>query len=486
MKKLDKLLLKSYIGPLVLTFFIALFVLDMMFLWKYVDDMIGKGIETFVLLKLLFYASATSVPMAFPLAILVASIMTFGNYGEHFELTAVKSSGISLFRFMRPLIVFSIMMAGVAFYFSNNVLPVANLEFRSLLYDIRQQKPALDFQPGIFNNDIEGFSVKMDSKSEDEQSIYDVIVYDHTENVGNNHVIIADSARLSHNDDGSELILMLYNGKQYKEEANLFDKNVPEEHFRTNFDTWEKHFDLSSFQLSRTDKDNFSGMHQMLNIKQLYIEMDTVLQQAEREKQIMKDNLTNYFISEKEKKDTLDLFVLPVIDSVNFYTQFDADIDLAKYSAIGNGMVKARNVKNIAEGKMEILSYKHEDLVQYKIHIHQKFSLSAACIVLFFIGAPLGAIIKKGGFGWPMLGAVLFFVVYIVTSIIGEKTTEQLVLAPWQGVWLSTLILSPIGIFLTYKAKNDSQIFSVDFYKRILTTFSPSEFKQLAKDEDKK
>lgn len=468
MKKLDWLLLKSYFGPLVLTFFIALFVLDMMFLWKYVDDMIGKGIETLVLMELMFYASATSVPMAFPLAVLVASIMTFGNFGEHFELTAIKSSGISLFRFMRPLILFSVFLSGVAFYFSNNILPVANLKFSALLYDVRQQKPALNFKSGIFNTDIDNFSIRIGSKSEDQKSIYDVLIYDLSEGKGNTHVIVADSGNLSHSEDGSELIFVLYNGVQYKDEAELNETENAAKHYTNRFETWEKKFDLSGFKMGRTDQSFFNRMHKMLNIFQLKEGLDSVKVQYADEILVMHRNLENYFISIKSANDTMPVYEVDADESLNFYTHMESKKPQDKIKINSVGMTKAKNVKNIIDGKREMAKAKIKDMVQYKLYMHQKFTLSVACIVLFFIGAPLGSIIKKGGFGFPMLWAVIFFVIYLVTSIVGEKTAEQMVIEPWQGMWLSTILLVPVGLFLTVKAKNDSPLFTFDFYKNLL------------------
>lgn len=471
MKKLDWLLLKSYIGPLVLTFFISLFVLDMMFLWKYVDDMIGKGIESFVLMELMFYASATSVPMAFPLAVLVASIMTFGNFGEHFELTAIKSSGVSLFRFMRPLILFSVFLSGAAFYFSNNILPVANLKFSTLLYDIRKQKPALNFKEGIFNKDIDNFSIRIGRKSEDQKTIYDVLIYDFTSGKGNDHVIVADSAKIFHSDDGSELVFELYNGIQYKDETIISDIENPANHYKSTFETWEKRFDLSGFEMNRSDQEFFTKRHKMLNIRQLSNGLDTAKMEFDDEIDLLHANLSNYFVSKREKYDTSGIFKVEPFKLINFYEHFECLSKNDQNNLINIGITKARNVKNILDSKKEILKYKNQDIVKYKVHMHQKFTLSVACIVLFFIGAPLGSIIKKGGFGWPMLLAVIFFVVYLVTSVTGEKMAEKLVLTPFVGLWLSTFLLLPFGFFLTIKAKNDSPLFNFEFYKSLLKIF---------------
>lgn len=472
MKKLDKLLYKSYIGPLLMTFFITLFVFDMQFLWKYIDDLIGKGLETNILFELLFYASATMVPMALPLAVLLASIMTFGSFGEHFELTSIKSSGISLFRFMRPLIFFSIGLAGIAFYFSNNILPVANLKFRTLLFEIRHQKPALDFTPGFFNESLDGFSIRIEDKSEDEKTIYGVMIYDHTVGADNKHVIIADSAKFENRHDGAELVIILYDGYDYKEDAPLVENPKNEDtHYKTKFKIWEKHFDLSDFSLKERDGDFFSKMHSMLNLKQLVNELDSLDIRIKKEKELMRVNLANYYINVKEKLDTSEMFLLPIIDSINFVATYDTLSKKSKAEVLVIASNTARNVKNLVKNKKDLLLNKAKDQDRYWIEIHRKFSFSLACIVLFFIGAPLGAIVKKGGLGWPMVMAVLFFVLYHLLTIVGEKTALSGKIEIWQGMWLSTIVLLPIGIFLIIKAKNDSQLFNGEkftmFFKKI-------------------
>ncbi len=464
-KKLDIFLLKSYLGPFILTFCIALFVLDMMFLWKYVDDLIGKGVEPFILAELMFFASAVQIPMAFPLAVLVASIMTFGNLGEQFELTSVKAAGVSLFRFMRPLIVFSFILAIAAFYFSNNILPYANYKFTNLLSDIAKQKPALNFEEKIFNNDIDKFSIRINRKAENNKKVYEILIYDHTENKGNNHVITADSAIFGYLNNGSIMTITLFNGKQYKEDKEIRDKSINSKFMITSFRKWEKHFDLSDFKLDREDDMNFARVHRMLNLKQLQLGVDSVNVDIKKEYDVLFNKLSQYFP-----------LTLVDIDTLNYslYKPFDADEAFSKLNkkdrikTVQYAKTRLKNQQSLVHARKEILKFKNRDKVQYYVYMHQKFTLSVACIVLFFIGAPLGSIVKKGGFGWPMLMAILFFVVYIVSSIIGEKTAEQLVVTPWQGMWLSTALLLPVGIFLTYKAMNDSPIFTGEFYRKIL------------------
>lgn len=486
MKKLDLLLLKSYVGPLILTFCITLFVFDMQFLWKYIDDLIGKGLDNSILFELMFYASATMAPMALPLAVLLASIMTFGSFGEHFELTAIKSAGVSLFRFMRPLIIFSFFLAAFAFYFSNNILPVANLKFRTLLFDIRHQKPALDFAPGFFNNSLDGFSIRIGSKSADDKTIYDVLIYDHTVGSDNKHIIIADSAKFLNQKNGAELVIVLYNGYDYKEDAPLMANAKNEDaHYKTKFKIWEKHFDLSDFQLERGDDDFFSKMHGMLNLKQLFGDLDTLEMKIEEDKAGLRNNIANYYINEKEKLDTSDLFSLDVIKNKSYILDYDSLDKKQKATVLKSATNSSRNVKNILLSKKSLLKSKDKDKDKYWVEIHRKFTLSVACIVLFFIGAPLGSIVKKGGLGWPMVMAVLFFVLYHLFTITGEKTALGGKIEIWQGMWLSTMVLLPIGIFLTIKAKNDSSLTSTNRINKFIKSLKKNdEFDDGLKNKD--
>lgn len=470
MKKLDKLVVKSFIGPFVLTFWIAQFVLVMQFLWKYVDDLVGKGLSTGVLLELLMYASARLVPLALPLAVLLASIMTYGALGEHYELTAVKSAGVSLLRFMRPLIITVVGISIFAFVFSNNLLPMANLKFGALLYDIRHQKPTVALKPGIFYNGISGFFIKIGSKDDETNTLYNLTVYDHTSGKGNDHVITAEKGAMTQDEDAMALTLKLEKGKQYRE----IDPKNPEqksnyEMVSTTFGSWEKRFDLSQFKLQRSDEEFFKDLKQMLDLKQLQAGIDTIL--------IDEANITNGLVVSLAQYTNLQKFGLDtskkelaapkfafaqVTDLVKSYEQ------AKRIEIMDRALNKARNIKNFSNVTAKQLEYKEKEHTSYTIEIFRKFTLSVACIVLFFIGAPLGSIIRKGGLGWPLFYSVIFFILYHVTSIIGEKFTENDVLTPFAGMWLSTFILLPIGLFLTLKAANDSKMFSLDYYIKSL------------------
>ena len=474
MKVLDRLLITRFAGPLVVTFFITLFVLVMQFLWKYVDDLVGKGLGYDVLAEFLFYSSATLVPLALPLAILLASIMTFGNLGEHFELTAIKSSGISLFRFMRMLIVFVVLLSALAFYFSNNILPLANLKLTTLLHGIKQQKPALSFDEGIFNDEIEGFSMRVGRKGGDGQHVYDITIYDHSEGLGNNHVIRADSGRMFHDSTGRVLTIRLFDGQRYKEVEPYPRENSPQPHTRTAFAQMEKKFDLSGFSFQESDEEMFSDLQRMLNLPDLIDQADTMRSEIERYHRTGTHTLGSQLPVLLPPGDTV---VRPFLDSVAPRDlQADIDslnrVDLLQAHTIAR--IKARNVLNTASNTFKVVAHKRSRLVRTMVEIHRKFTLSVACLVLFFIGAPLGAIIRKGGFGWPLVLATIFFVAYHVSSIIGEKMAEEMTVEPHVGMWLSTMILFPIGVFLTIKAGNDAPLLNGERYRRLFDRLRPS------------
>ncbi|MCX6200195.1 MAG: LptF/LptG family permease [Bacteroidetes bacterium] len=475
-KKLDWLVFKSFVGPFVLTFFIAQFVLVMQFLWKYVDDLVGKGLNTWVLMELMMYASARLVPLALPLAVLLASIMTYGSLGEHYELTAVKSTGVSLLRFMRALIITVVGISLFAFYFSNYVMPATNLKFGALLYDIRHQKPTMALKAGIFYNGLDGFFIRVDAKDDETNTLYNVTVYDHTSGKGNDHVITAEKGSMTQDDAAMALTLKLENGKQYKE---IDPKDPGKNNYSmvyTSFTTWEKRFDLSQFKLSRTDENYFKDLKQMLDLKQLYGEIDTLKRDEVGIIKGLKDYNRTYYSVKKFGLDTIhawsNMAKAKFVNTNDLLTEFDKT---KKIQVMEIAMNRSRNIKNYIEVTTKQLEYKERELVMHYTEVYRKFTLSIACLVLFFIGAPLGSIIRKGGLGWPLFYCVLFFIIYHVSSIIGEKLAEGNSLTVFSGMWLSTFILTPVGLFLTLKANSDSKIYSPDFYVNVFRkVFKPS------------
>ncbi len=470
MKKIDRLVIQTYLGPFILTFFITLFIFVMQFLWKYIDDLVGKGLEIKIVLELLFYASASMVPMALPLAVLLSSIMTFGTLGEHNELVSMKASGISLLRIMRSLIVGVGLISLGAFLFSNYALPYSNLKFSALLYDITHQKPALNIKERIFYKGFEGFSIRVNKKESDNRTIHDIMVYDHTSGRGNDNLLIAKKGEMYSSPDQRFLILKLFNGSQYQDLAPQKSKDKKKNkknsnHFETvriNFHEWEKVFDMSGFDMSRTDESLFQNHYQMMSISQLNSCIDTLENELDGgfdilEKQVEKDF---FFISDTLKS-------IPISDSSVLASKDIFGLTKTPNVTLTKSLRTARNLKNVASVLKNNYQNKRTQLTKTHIEWHRKFTLSVACIILFFIGGPLGAIIRKGGLGLPLVVAVLFFICFHVLSIMGEKFAKEQVIESFQGMWLPSSILLPIGIILTYRVMYDSVIFSLDWYKRI-------------------
>ncbi len=464
----------------------------MQFLWKYIDEFVGKGLEWYILAELLFYASANLVPLALPLAILLASIMTFGNLGEHYELVALKSSGLSLLRIMFPLIVLIVITSGSAFYFSNNIWPLANLKFASLLYDIRQKKPAIDIAPGVYYKDIDGFVIRTSSKSKDGKDLNDITIYNHTDGTGNRQVTRAERGQMSMSEDEQYLIVTLFNGRSYEERPG---KTHP--HFRTEFQKEIIRFDLSQFQLDRTDEDLFKNNYQMLTMTQLEKAIDSLnLKYGDRitdygrlietkvsymRDSINPDSAMSVSLGGDDRNSASSndtLFKSAQEDYLDYFSTED------QTNIVQAAINLARANRTYTNSMTTELKSRRRSINRHKIEWHRKLTLSIACIVLFFIGAPLGAIIRKGGLGMPVVVSVLFFLVFHVSSITGEKLIKENEVFAYQGMWLATAILTPIGLFLTYKAATDSVIMDAttytDFFKKIGRFFSSLVLKKAA------
>jgi len=461
MKKLYWFILKSYLGPLVMTFFIALFILLMQFLWKYIDDLVGKGLEWYIIAKLMFFASSTFVPYALPLAILLSSLMMFGNLGEHYELVAMKSAGISLNRIMKPLVIVSILISLLGFYFSNVVLPTANLKFLSLLFDVREKKLAFNIKEGVFYSGIDGFVIRVGKKDPDGNTIRDVMVYDHTKHQGNISLTVAKWGKMELTPDKRFLIFRLYNGMNYEERTDLRGSAITHPFQHTRFNEQYQQFDLSTFQLTRTDEKLFKNNYEMMNTSQLKKSIDSI------HKQTLKDQIDfgkmfihNYFYL--SSRDTLkkharkELVQKPVTDLLAGFSPADRNriLESAKNSAFG--------VNENLKASSENFYGKEKNLHRYEVALHKKFTFSIACFLLFFIGAPLGAIIRKGGLGLPAVISTIFFILFWILSITGEKYAVEGVLPAYQGMWIAPLVLLPIGVFLTYKATIDASLLDVD------------------------
>jgi lipopolysaccharide export system permease protein len=434
----------------------------MQFLWKYVDELVGKGLELHILLELLFYASSTFVPLALPLAILLSSLMTFGNFGEHYELVAMKSTGIALRRIMMPLIILSIFISGFAFFFSNNVLPIANLKFHALLYDVRQKKLTFNIQEGVFYNGIEGFTIYVREKEPDKNLLRDVMIYNHSDRMGNMRLTTAKYGTMALSADQSMLVFNLYDGHNYEEITDRQNYQITRPFQRISFSEQTRTFSGLDFGMNRTDETLFRNNYQMMNLDQLTHATDSLKNDLETRKENL-NNIVNERFSHLHQVESL------INKENNKNVSFSLnEVDTASMiKATDIALRSSRQIKNQIEYNRKDIEGRKKRIIRHELEWHRKFTLSIACLILFFIGAPLGAIIRKGGLGMPVVFSIIFFVIFHVISISGEKYSRAGVMDPAIAMWLASLVLLPLGIFLTYKATTDSPLLDADVWKRI-------------------
>ncbi|HEY3403784.1 MAG TPA: LptF/LptG family permease [Ohtaekwangia sp.] len=580
MKKIDKLVLDAFIGPFIITFLVVVFILLNINMLRYFDDIIGKGLEYLVIGKLFFYFAIFTIPTALPLSVLLSSLISFGNLGEHFELTAIKSAGVSLVRTMQPLFFFVVLLTGLAFYANNNLVPHAALEAYSLLYDIKQKKPAMDLREGAFYSGLNDISIKVNKKLPDGITLQDVIIYDHRKNDGNKEVTIADSGRMYTILNERYLKFELYDGYHYTEgagderELTGQKRKNSETLSRSKFSKTQVVFDMSTFDLGSTDKKWFQGNRIMRNISQLQADMDSI------EKEVLSQRLNHYqykpaYFNYYYEKDSL---ILP--QDVYAYKQYhdsamnapeyvqmaqaaaaaseatitrdsvkkdqtkpgskrkesitkkptakskekQTDLNkrkkpkssdsritrkrklppkneiistapstaekLPKKKVLTDSMVTAkidslfnlnpdreslsqaansvRQVKSQLENSNMNIENQGKELIIYTIQWHKIFASSFACIAMFLIGAPLGAIIKRGGLGVPFLVSILFFIIYYILTMQGEKLAKQDAVSEITGVWMADVILLAAGLIFLRQARVDARLFEADFYRVVI------------------
>jgi lipopolysaccharide export system permease protein len=464
MKKLDKLILKSFLGPFVLTFAVVEFILLTQYMLKYLDDLVGKDLGIQVIAQLLGYFSFNMAPVALPLAVLLSSLMTFGNLGEHHELTAIKTSGISLLRILRPLFFVAILLSIGAFFFNEKIVPKANLKAYSLLWDIRQKKPSLDIREKIFYNGIPGYSIKVDKKFDDGSTLKGVMIYDHSNANGNTNVILADSGRMYTKFNEQYLALDLFNGQLFAEGAQQGSlsatNNSGAGFFRQKFNSQKLYFNLASFNLDRTREELFKGSKMMLSIKELKFVTDSLRTQLNKDKKTSGVQISPYYSF--LPVDSVRRNAKPKVTKVTRRKLEPLSRDI--YSAAAN---KARNVRSFTTAAAEKRKIAYREANNYEIEIYKKYTQSAACLIMFLIGAPLGAIIKKGGLGMPVIISILFFIIYYVLTILGEKWGREGLVVVGAGMWAANCILLPIGMFFLYQARNDSNLLEIDFWRKL-------------------
>lgn len=461
MRRLHRMTIRAFLGPLLITFVIVLFILVMQFLWKYVDDLMGKGLEWYVLLELMTYATASFVPLALPLAILLSSIMTLGGLGENSELVPMRSAGLGVLHIMFPLMVTAFFLAAGSFYFSNNLLPVANLKFHSLLWDVTRKKPALNLKPGIFYNGIDGFSIRAMQKDDEGGTLHDVLIYDHRAAFqGNRTVVRAKSGAMHRSTDGRYLVLTLKDGHFYKEDPPSGTRGTYPM-MRGTFAEDEIRLDLSGLGLDRTDRDLFKDHYKMLTLGQLAFAKDSLVKQLNERTGEQQRHLANSLLITRGQK--VPSASMPGGTTHTFEKNLPPE-QRRNYYDVAMNMV--RNNINFIDRSAEEQHGRMEQISRFQVEWHRKPMLALACLLFFFIGAPLGAIIRKGGMGLPVVFAIMFFLVFHIISFSTEKLVISGKLAPWPGMWISSMVLLPIGILLTWKASTDSPLFDADAYYR--------------------
>ncbi|NNE29422.1 MAG: YjgP/YjgQ family permease [Saprospiraceae bacterium] len=562
-KKIDKLLINSFFPPFVVTFFIALFVFIMSFLWSYIDKIIGKGADLFMLTELIFYLSASLVPTCLPIAIMISSVMVLGNLAERYELTSMKSAGVPLLRVMAPLMLITGGIAVFSYLCSDKLIPVANLQFKTRLYDIKRNKPTLNLEEGVFNYDFKNFVMFIGKKENDNRSIHDVVIYDHnTYNKNTYPRIFAKEGEMFTTPDEKYFVMRLRNGTQYQEVIQNRDAKNSYPFMRVEFDEWTKVFDLGQFDINESDQRVYKSHHAMLSRRQLSKALDSleiIVYNKEASianlsvksfpsineklrvqyKDLPKDKILEENLKAKYNKQEVDKDPPPKpvaknksrsqvekveekllekrgtkpptghyqnIKQVNQdpkkslekieerknsqaknakpYAQTNLDslseanslIQLFDKNDQGLLISKAKNTsKNVnsqLEASLRSLHRLKENRVKHIFELHTKFTLAVACVVFLFIGAPMGAIIRKGGFGFPILVAIVFFVLYIVLNMLFKKIAESLVVDPVLAAWMPILVIFPIGIFLTFRAMRDKKVVDFDLLiQKVISIF---------------
>ena len=474
-------MLQTFLPLFIMTFGICLFIVLMQFLWRYIDDMVGKGLGIPVLGEMFFYAALFLLPMALPLAILLASLMTFGNLGERLELLAMKSAGVSLIHIMRPLIITIGIISIGAFFFQNNAMPVVQVKLYSLLYSMRQKSPELDIPEGVFYGEITGYNVYVKEKNNQTGLLKDVMIYDYSKGFNNARVILADSGRLKTSADKLFLVLSLFNNRKTA---------VP--YRRETFSTKDILIDFDA-NFTRTDESFMQNQYMGKQLKDLQTSIDSMTVRLDSIKAINSKNVYDMSYKKTFSKPKRELSQQAETGTGNTATANDADsltkisnepVKIINFDSLYKAEAPSGQAALLVRAKSNIESVKADYYFKaatlgdeaYKVrrHLtewHKKFTLSFACMVFFFIGAPLGAIIRKGGLGMPVVISVILFIFYYIIDNIGFKMARDGIWEAWEGMWLSSAILAPLGIFLTYKAVNDSVILNADTYLNAIKNF---------------
>ena len=470
-KKIDIYLLRNFLGLFLATFFIAIFILLMQFMWIHVNDLVGKGIGVSVLSEFFLYATASVIPLALPLAILLSSLIAFGNLAEKVELTAMKAAGISLFRILRPLAIAVAFLSVGAFFFSNNVLPKSQMKLWALIFSLRQKSPELEIPVGEFYDEISGFHIYVRDKTSN-GDLLNLMIYDYSDGFENAKVMVADTGRLSTSSDKRFLMLDMINGEAFEnlnkkqQKATGSTKNIP--YRRETFSHKRIIIDFAT-DFNRYDESILEDQHVSKNVAQLVHSIDSVqgVSRNRSNEQSTKLVQERYFGRENANGPV----ILPTtltpeerkiynLDSLWART----DINMQR-RVLSMAQEKARTYRDQVEYNAILLEDADRYIRKHEIELYRKFTLAFACLVFFFIGAPLGAIIRKGGLGAPVVISVILFIIYYIIDNTGYKMAREALWPCWAGMWLSSFVLLPVGIFLTYKAATDSPLFNPEAWK---------------------
>ena len=478
-KKLDLFIIKTFATNLMGTFFICLFIFIMQLLWRWIDDFVDKGLDFYILAQFFVLSSITLVSQALPFAILLASLMTFGNFGEKLELLAMKAAGIPLLRIMAPLIVFCTMLGCVSFYFQNVVSPYAQMKLYTLMYSIKQTSPESEIPEGTFYDRLEGYNIYVDKKNPETGVLYDVVIYDTSGGFENTNILLADSATIANTADEGHMILTMHSGEQFSnlQEQKIQKRNVPyrRETFRRKDVIIEIDggFEMKDVSIMKANADS-------KNMKELEVAIDTITYHNDSIAQHYWKNLkrTTYDASTKFNSNDSAMMQKNNIRIIKFDSIYSTATKQSKLVWKKAQLNKVKQMKVDYEIKYNILHAREKDLNKHKISWWKKFTLSIGCLIFFFIGAPLGAIIRKGGLGTPVIVSMFFFVIYWVVDISGKKLANDGAITPFLGAFISTFVLFPMGVFLTWKSTKDSALFNADsyiaFFKKL---FSPDKWK---------
>lgn len=485
-KKIDIYLLKNFLGLFLATFFICIFVLLMQFVWMHVKDLVGKGVEVSVLGEFFIYAVANVIPLALPLAILLASLISFGNLGEKFELTAMKAAGISLFRIMRPLVVGVAMIAVGAFFFSNYVLPKSQMKLWALIFSLRQKSPELDIPEGEFYDGVRGYNIYVRHKDTKTGLLCDLMIYDYSAGFQNATVMVADSGRLAFSADKKYLILRLYSGEsfenlsQQQQRVTGTQQNIP--YRRETFAEKQLLIDFDA-EFNRYDESVLEDQHVSKNVAQLIQSIDSVQVLAHEKSQEQSKNLVENRYFGRERKSGRQLIAVEPAEATNYSIDslFAHFSQAQQRTALDIAIDKATMQRDQVEYNALLLDDSQRYIRKHEIELYRKFTLAFACLIFFFIGAPLGAIIRKGGLGAPVVISVVMFIIYYIIDNTGYKMAREALWPCWAGMWLSSFVLLPIGIFLTYKAATDAALLNPEAWLKLYDSIKHKIVKLLKK-----